>query len=107
MDVTINGSKNGGVDPDTLLNLFNPETNSAMTRSVDPELVDLFTRGASSQDQDERLEIYTQIQEIIHDQYLFVPMWCETKNYGVKDIHTSFENALGSDDQLDPALLVD
>lgn len=107
MDVTISGSKNGGIDPDTLLNLFNPESNSAMTRSVDPELVDLFVRGASSQDQDERLEIYTQIQEIIHDQYLFVPMWCETKNYGVKDTHAGFENALGSDDQLDPTLLVD
>ena len=74
---------------------------------TDERLVDLFNRGSASRDQAERVEIYQEFQQIMHDEYLYIPMWVETKNYGVKDEHASFESALENNNMLNPTKLTD
>ena len=104
----IGGGGNGsGNDPASLLQQFGPKSDNVLLRVTDPTLVDLFTRGSASRDQAERTEIYKEFQQIMHDQYMYIPMWVETKNYGAKDVHTSFEAALDGSNQLDPTKLTD
>lgn len=43
----------------------------------------------------------------MHDNYYYIPLYQDTKNYGVAEAHTSFTNALDSSNQLDPTLLTD
>ena len=104
----IGGPSNGsGNDPASLLQQFGPLSDNVLLRVTDERLVDLFNQGSASRDQAERVEIYHEFQQIMHDEYLYIPMWVETKNYGVKDIHSSFGSALDSSNQLDPTKLTD
>ena len=104
----IGGPSNGaGNDPASLLQQLGPLSDNVLQRQNDETATDLFNRGASSRDQAERVEIYKEYQEYIHDNYLYIPMWYDTKNYGVMDGHTSFAAALDSSNQLNPTLLTD
>ena len=104
----IGGPSNGsGNDPASLLQQMGPLSDNVLLRVTDESLVDLFNRGSSSRDQDERIEIYHEFQQIMHDEYLYIPMWVETKNYGVKEEHTSFESALENNNMLNPTKLTD
>lgn len=107
-ELSIGGGSNGsGNDPGSLLQQFGPNSDNNLLRVTDPHLVDLFNRGSASRDQSERVAIYKEFQEIMHDEYLYIPMWADTKNYGVNDAHSSFENALTASNMLDPTLLTD
>lgn len=104
----IGGPSNGsGNDPASLLQQMGPKSDNVLLRLTDPTMVDLFERGSASRDQAERVEIYKEFQTILHDEYLYIPMWVETKNYGAKDQHSSFEAALDGSNQLDPTKLTD
>ena len=102
-----NASNGAGNDPASLLQQFGPLSDNVLQRLNDDTATDLFNRGSASRDQAERIEIYKEYQEYIHDNYLFIPMWYETKNYGVLEGHTSFESALDTSNQLNPTLLTD
>lgn len=43
----------------------------------------------------------------IHDDYLFVPIYSGTKNYGVNNAHSSFAAAIDNSCTVDPTLLTD
>lgn len=101
------GSNGSGNDPASLLQQFGPLSDNVLLRVTDPRLVDLFNRGSASRDQAERETIYKEFQEIMHDEYMYIPMWSDTKNYGVNDAHSSFGNALTAANMLDPTLLTD
>ena len=104
----IGGPSNGsGNDPASLLQQMGPLSDNVLLRVTDERLVDLFNRGSASRDQAERVEIYQEFQQIMHDEYLYIPMWVETKNYGVKDEHASFESALENNNMLNPTKLTD
>lgn len=104
----IGGPSNGsGNDPASLLQQFGPLSDNVLLRVTDERLVDLFNQGSASRDQEERVEIYHEFQQIMHDEYLYIPMWVETKNYGVLDEHASFESALENNNMLNPTKLTD
>lgn len=104
----IGGPANGsGNDPASLLQQMGPLSDNVLLRVTDPTLVDLFQRGSASRDQEERVEIYHEFQQIMHDEYLYIPMWVETKNYGVLDEHSSFASALDNNNMLNPTKLTD
>ncbi len=102
-----NPSNGAGNDPASLLQQMGPLSDNVLMRRDEDEAADLFNRGSASRDQAERAEIYKEYQEYIHDNYLFIPLWNETKNYGVKDGHNSFASALDNSNQLNPTLLTD
>lgn len=104
----IGGPSNGaGNDPASLLQQMGPLSDNVLMRAQDDTLADLFNRGSASRDQAERVEIYHEYQQYMHDQYMFVPLFADTKNYGVQEAHASFAAALDSSNQLDPTLLTD
>ena len=106
--VNIGGPSNGASnDPTNLLQQMGPKSDANLLRMIDPRLADLFQRGAASRDQAERVGIYQEFQQIVHDDYTFIPMWVETKNYGVLAEHASFASALDATNMLDPTLLTD
>ena len=84
-----------------------PLSDNALMRAQDDTLADLFNRGSSERDQAARTEIYHEYQQYMHDNYYYIPLYQDTKNYGVAEAHTSFTNALDSSNQLDPTLLTD
>ena len=102
-----NPSNGAGNDPASLLQQMGPLSDNVLMRRDEDEAADLFNRGSASRDQAERTQIYKEYQEYIHDNYLFIPLWNETKNYGVKDGHNSFASALDNSNQLNPTLLTD
>ena len=102
-----NPSNGAGNDPASLLQQLGPLSDNVLMRQNDETATDLFNRGSASRDQAERTQIYKEYQEYLHDNYLYIPMWNETKNYGVKDGHNSFESALDNSNQLNPTLLTD
>lgn len=104
----IGGPSNGsGNDPASLLQQMGPKSDNVLMQAQDSTLADLFNRGSASRDQSERVEIYHEYQQYMHDQYYFIPLYAETKNYGVNEAHTSFDSALDASNQLDPTLLTD
>ena len=104
----IGGPSNGsGNDPASLLQQMGPLSDNVLLRVTDERLVDLFNRGSASRDQEERVEIYHEFQQLMHDEYLYIPMWVETKNYGVLDEHSSFASALDNNNMLNPTKLTD
>ncbi len=107
-DITISTGSNGsGSDPASLLQQFGPVSDNVLLRVTDSDLVSLFNDGSASRDQDERVEIYAEFQQMMYDGYYYIPLYIETKNYGVMDEHTSFESALNATNQLDVTLLTD
>ena len=107
-ELSIGGPSNGaGNDPASLLQQMGPLSDNALMRAQDDTLTDLFNRGAAARDQAERVEIYHEYQQYMHDNYYFVPLFADTKNYGVVEGHDSFADALDSSNQLDPTLLTD
>lgn len=107
-ELGIGGPSNGsGNDPASLLQQLGPQSDNVLLRLTNDRLVELFNAGSASRDQAERVEIYKEFQQLIHDEYLYIPMWIETKSYGALDEHTSFEAALDSSNQLNPVLLTD
>lgn len=108
MDVCIGTPSNGsGTDPASLLQQFGPSSDNGLMRVVDGTLVDLFNSGSSSRDTEERVSIYAEFQQELHDQYRFIPLYTETKSYGVMSEHTSFADALNVTNMLDVTLLTD
>ena len=107
-EVSIGGPSNGaGNDPASLLQQMGPLSDNNLMRAQDDTLADLFNRGSSERDQAARTEIYHEYQQYMHDNYYYIPLYQDTKNYGVAEAHTSFTNALDSSNQLDPTLLTD
>ena len=106
--MTFSQASNGsGNDPGNLLQQYGPESNNTMLKVTDEHLIDLFTRGQASTDRGERLGIYHEFMEGIIDQYLAIPLYVSTKNFGVNTAHTSFAAAIDSSNQVDPTLLTD
>lgn len=107
-EVGIGGPSNGaGNDPASLLQQMGPLSDNVLMRAQDDTLADLFNQGAAERDQAKRTEIYHEYQQYMYDNYYFIPLYQDTKNYGVLESHTSFTNALDSSNQLDPTLLTD
>ncbi|MDR0518469.1 MAG: ABC transporter substrate-binding protein [Clostridiales Family XIII bacterium] len=108
LEMSIGGPSNGsGNDPASVLQQLGPMSNNGLLRVTDPSLADLFNKGATTKDQAARVDIYKQFQQKIHDDYLFIPMWVETLNYGVSDTHKSFSDAVNANCLLDPCKLTD
>ncbi|MCD7750110.1 MAG: ABC transporter substrate-binding protein, partial [Oscillospiraceae bacterium] len=108
MDVAIGTPSNGsGTDPASLLQQFGPSSDNGLMRVADGTLVDLFTSGSTSRDTEERVAIYAEFQQEMHDQYRFIPLYTETKSYGVMSEHASFADALNVTNMLDVTLLTD
>jgi peptide/nickel transport system substrate-binding protein len=108
MDVSIGSpSSESSADPAALLQQLGPDSDNDLLRIEIPEVSSLFTQAASSRDNTERAELYAEYQEAVHDQYLFIPMWIGTLNYGVLATHTSFQNALDANNTFNPCLLTD
>ena len=107
-EVGIGGPSNGaGNDPASLLQQMGPLSDNVLMRAQDDTLADLFNQGAAERDQAKRTEIYHEYQQYMYDNYYFIPLYQDTKNYGVAEAHASFTNALDSSNQLDPTLLTD
>ncbi len=107
-EVGIGGPSNGaGNDPASLLQQMGPLSDNVLMRAQDDTLADLFNQGAAERDQAKRTEIYHEYQQYMYDNYYFIPLYQDTKNYGVAEAHVSFTNALDSSNQLDPTLLTD
>jgi ABC-type transport system substrate-binding protein len=108
MDVSIGSpSSESSDDPAALLQQLGPDSDNDLLRIEIPEVSTLFTQAASSRDNAERAALYAEYQEAVHDQYLFIPMWIGTLNYGVLATHTSFQNALDANNTFNPCLLTD
>lgn len=107
-EIGIGGPSNGsGNDPASLLQQMGPLSDNVLMRAQDDTLADLFNRGSAAREQSERETIYHEYQQYMHDNYYFIPLYQDTKNYGVLEGHASFETALDSSNQLDPTLLTD
>ncbi|MGI5936370.1 MAG: ABC transporter substrate-binding protein [Oscillospiraceae bacterium] len=108
MEASIGTPSNGsGNDPASLLQQMGPASHNGLQRVTDPELVELFNAGSSSRDNNERIEIYKEFQQKVHDKYWNIPLWVDSLNYGVNAKHSSFESALDVNCQLNPCLLTD
>ena len=101
------GSNGSGNDPANLLQQFGPESDNSLLRVRDDELAQLFRDGASETDHDTRVGIYQDFIQGIYDGYYVIPIAVSTKNFGVKDAHTSFAAAIDTSNQVDPCLLTD
>lgn len=100
-------SNGSGNDPANLLQQFGPESDNSLLRIRDEHLADLFTQGSQETDHAKRLAIYQELIEGIYEGYYVIPIAVSTKNFGVKDIHTSFAAAIDTSNQVDPVLLTD
>ncbi len=100
-------SNGSGNDPANLLQQFGPESDNSLLRIRDEHLAELFTQGQQETDHDKRLAIYQELIEGIYEGYYVIPIAVSTKNFGVKDVHTSFEAAIDTSNQVDPVLLTD
>ncbi len=101
------GSGGSGNDPANLMVRFNPGSDNALARVSDETLVSIWYEAISTSDIATRTELYQTFIQTIHDEYLFIPVYFSTKNYGVLSEHTSFESALTFAHHLDPTLLTD
>ncbi len=101
------GSNGSGNDPANLLQQYGPQSDNSLLQTKDEHMADLFTQGQQETDHDTRLAIYHEFLQLLHDNYYVVPIAVGTKNYGVKDVHTSFAAAIDSSNTLDPTLLTD
>lgn len=108
LDLAIGFPSNGaGTDPASLLQQLGPISNNGLLRVTDPDLVAIYEAASSSRDQAERDELYRQFQVGMHEQYLYIPMWIDTLNYGVSDSHSSFDSAVLAGNRFNPCLLTD
>ena len=106
--ISVGQASNGsGNDPANLLQQFGPASDNSLLRIRDEHLGDLFTQGQQETDHDTRLAIYQELLQGIYDGYYVIPICVSTKNFGVKDIHTSFAAAIDTSNQVDPVLLTD
>ncbi len=101
------GSNNSGNDPANLLQQYGPTSDNSLLRVHDDYLADLFTQGQQETDRDARIAIYHEFLQGIHDNYYVVPIAVGTRNFGVKNVHTSFAAAIDASNQVDPTLLTD
>ena len=107
-EISISYPSNGsGNDPANLLQQLGPDSDNSMLQTRDEHLGELFNQGQRETDRATREAIYKEFLQGIHDGYYVIPIDIRTKNYGVKDIHTSFDSALDTSYQLDPTLLTD
>lgn len=100
-------SNGSGNDPANLLQQFGPASDNTMLRVRDEALAELFTKGSTLTDHNERLAIYQEFMEGLYENYHVIPICVSTKNFGVKDVHTSFAAAIDTSNQVDPVLLTD
>ena len=100
-------SSGSGNDPANVLQQMGPDSDNSMLRVTDEELIELFRSGASSTVQQDRIAIYHNFMETIYENYYVVPLYAGSKNYGVRNAHTSFESAIDTSNQVDPTLLTD
>lgn len=108
VQISIGYPSNGsGNDPANLLQQMSPGSDNSMLATRDEHMAELFTQGQQETDHAAREAIYKEFLQLLHDGYYVIPIDVRTKNYGVKDIHTSFGAALDASNQLDPALLTD
>ena len=101
------GSNGSGNDPANLLQQFGPNSDNSLLRVRDPELADLFNAGSQEPDHDTRVQIYKDFIRGMYDQYHVIPICVGTVNFGVKDVHSSFEAAIDASNRVDPCLLTD
>lgn len=96
-----------GIDPASLMQQLGPQSDNAMIRVSDPEMIDLFVEAQSTMDQEKRVELYHQFMEAVYDNYLVIPVCLTTINYGVANEHTSYASAIDISARLDVTLLTD
>lgn len=107
-DMTMGSASNGsGKDPACQLQQFGPLSDNVLIRSVADKQVERYNKALASHDQAERTKLYQEFMQEIHDQYLFVPIYTGTKNYGVNDAHSSFAAAIDNSCTVDPTKLAD
>ena len=109
VQISISYPSNGsGNDPTNLLQQCGPDSDNSQLKTRDARMAELFNQGQRETDHDTRVAIYQEFLQLFHDGYYAIPIDVRTRNYGVKDEHTSFVSALDpSTNQLDPTLLTD
>lgn len=108
VQISISYPSNGsGNDPANLLQQMSPGSDNSMLQTRDEHLAELFTQAQQETDRETREALYKEFLQGVHDGYYVIPIDIRTKNYGVKDVHTSFASALDVANQLDPTLLTD
>ena len=98
---------NTGNDPGSLMQELNPNASNPLCGLVNEEAIELYYSGRSSKDNNERKTAYQQLQQIIHDEYLFIPMYISTSNYAYMSSHSSVVNALDAYNVFNVAQLTD
>ncbi len=107
-DMTMGSGSNGsGKDPACQLQQFGPTSDNALIRAVDDKQVERYNNALASHDQAERTKLYQEFMQQIHDDYLFIPVYTGTKNYGVSNVHSSFAAAIDNSCTVDPTKLTD
>ena len=94
------GSPGSGADPANQLEQWGATASNALLRcseSTEPKLYELMQEAQSSKDQDKRTELYGEIQDYIHDNYLWIPLYSQSTFYIYNSQHTSFANAYSSE----------
>lgn len=74
----------GGTDPADLFSSMERGGNPAAVIPSD-EALDLLDKAKVTKDWDERMELYAQFQQMVHDEYLFLPLFEKYTYYAVKD----------------------
>lgn len=83
----------GGGDPgDVLIPREAGSGNSLLETSG--ALNDLIMAAKGESDKATRLQMYYEIQEYYHDNYLLIPIYEQTYNYGIKDYVVGFQDAI-------------
>lgn len=107
-DLSLTQISNGsGNDPSCLLQQMSPTSDNTQLRLQEPRLCELYNEGLTTEDQATRKEIYTELQQGIIENYLFVPAFYATKTYAVQGVHASAADAFLGSMWLDPTLLTD
>ena len=94
-DAFIMGWSMTGTDGDFLWSPFNPDEGYAVNRTQykDPEFVDVMTQARQSLDQEERLELYEQAQNILRRDLPWIPVSWDIKVYGLRSTLTNLDPA--------------
>ena len=74
---------NSGLDPELQLQQAASTSDNGQTRvAPSGEMDEILREANSSHDQAEREELYKQFAQMYHDEYIFIPMYLNTVNYG-------------------------
>ena len=97
--ITIN-SNSGGSDPSDSFTPYERNSGNACAEFRDEELLDLLEAAKNEPDQEARKEMYKEVQEIVHDNYYFIPLYTGRTVYAVREGITGVQESLTSENAI-------